>query len=260
MAIESGEGGLGGVVELLGPARELIGKRTIPASHRRCTELSRALALVVILALDESESTRSNSIPSPGSPGVPKTTTAIPLATVESPPPQVHPETLRLRWLVALGADTSVAVGPGEGLGGLVALDGRGPSWSVGIEGGGGATMGASVSGGRVSGSLAVGTLTGCWRPTLFGAQVLGACGLAMGGWEQAQVTGFVGAHPADGPVLSAGARLLAEVSLVRKVSLVLNADPLIPIIRARATIGNLTLWQAGPISLSAGVRLAYAL
>jgi hypothetical protein len=105
-----------------------------------------------------------------------------------------------------------------------------------------------------------VATLTGCWRPVLFGSQFLGVCGLATGSREQLQGSGYANEHSADGFLLSAGARALVEISLVRKVSLMLNADPLLPINRARATIGSLTLWQASPISLSAGARLAYAL
>jgi len=253
VAIESDGGRLGGTVELRGASGQPLGTRSIPKSNRKCAELSNALALVVTLTLDQRAHTDAAPTIAPEIPPSPPPTEAV-LSTVAL----AQPERPRLRWSLALGGEGGAGVGPGAGLGAVIAVEARGWRWSGALEAGGDYFSGASVPSGRVWGLLESAAGTACWRPLLLGLS-FGACGLAATGLEQAEPTGLIGAHSSSRLFLALGMRLLVEVPIGGDFSLIANLDPAMPILRARFTLGDETLWQAPSIWLAGGARLAYA-
>jgi hypothetical protein len=252
VTLAADDNGLGGVVELVGPSGELLGRREIASSRRRCLELSKALALVVTLALDERARSSGAPVEAPGAPSSPVAT----IASEAYRPPTKPPS--GLRWSMGLGGVLALGSGPGWGIGGLIAGEARWPRWSIGLEGVGSGLTGAAVSGGSVSASIWSATAAGCAR-RLLGLELLGACGLVTVGDEQARGTGYPGEHSADGLFLAAGGRALATLVAVDPFSLLAQVDVLVPLRLAHFTIGGNDLWQAPLIEGSAGLRASFA-
>jgi hypothetical protein len=254
VSIEADASGLGGTVEILGTQGEILGRRRIASSRRRCAELTRALALVVTLALDERARTENASATASGGGRV--ASTVVPAIQREAPLLSVPAGRRGPRWSLGLGGAAGWGSGPGFGAVGLIGLEARWRLWSFGLEAGFEDQTGTTVSGVRVFGLRGSATLSACGWPF----RIAGVCALIATGEEHAQAEWLENARSADGPFLAGGLRVLAEVVRVDRLSLALNLDGLMPLVRAQFMLGGRTLWREPLGALELGLRVAFGL
>jgi hypothetical protein len=206
------------------------GERVLRSKDLDCVVLASTLELVASLDIEAQE--EASEAPPP-------------LAAAEPQPKAPS----HLALLVALGPLVVFLAAPSTAIGGLLGVEARWPSTSLGLEARADLFAAGPITGGRAETSLALATLVGCaYRSSL------GACLLFAAGVESATGLDLPGARSDHGPYVAPGGRLLWEIPLFGPTSLRAQADLLIPVVRSSLRFGDTQVWISPPVSLALGL------
>jgi hypothetical protein len=258
--------GFRGRIELFDVQGALSGRREL-SEEKDCTEVMRAAAFAVALAIDPFRAqnpVQSASIPTPPTPTAvpqPTATQAAPTApTTAAPqsPSTSAPIASREPFELVAGLDVrgSVFRIPSVALGGGFFFGIGKHAWSVALEGQAELPLGQTqVDNLAVEASLVSATLAPCLHLAPMRFCLLAELGAFQGSGLGADVP------KRDTTLLfSAGARMAAQIFVFKSFFLRPHLDGLAPITRTTLRIGDRSVWTTPPIGLVGGLGVGLAL
>jgi hypothetical protein len=253
--------GLVADVELRDAAGALRGSRQLTSTKGDCRELAAAMDLAISIAIDPLVLSRP-SAPAPAPVLAPPAPTAgTPAASAPPAPPAMPPPAVvvppggprdRITVRTSLGTVASLGSAPGLALGFTAQVGLRWRLASVGLEGRADLPASADIADlGRVKSSLLVATLAPCGHGRLLLACALVSVGTLQGAGERV-------AQPRQESTFyaAAGARLGAELPLVRVLYLRVHLDLLATLTRTTLHLDDKPAWITPPVSGALGISV----
>jgi hypothetical protein len=283
-AIDRTAGGYSATVALEDPSGRLLGRQELGYRLDSCEELAGAIELAIAVAIDPL-AVAPRSEPSAASPE--RRISAGPsLATLEAPaevegkqsPVQApateptktelpragqpaitaeretaSPEDAQLPdWRTSVGIGAAFQAAPATIPAFSVGLERRFGHLSLGIEIRGDAAGAEALSaGGSVRTWLLTGGADGCYHHGVFGA-----CGLIAAGAQHSSGTGLSPSLSSSTPYVALGARLQADLPLVRWLWLRPQIDAWVPLIHTTLKVEDAPVWQTPAVSPVVGLGL----
>jgi len=261
-AITRGKRGFHGEVKVLDADGLVRGARALDATSHDCSDMVRALALAISIALDDLgvEAPAALVEPAPAPPDTtPAASSPSPPSSAPSPdrpPPEAPPPERRVIAVsLWLGPDLSFGTAPDPALGLQIDLRLRYGLGSLDLEARADLpASGGTSAQGQVSTYLVVGSLVPCvhWPAPVFACAVV-----TTGGFQESGVNLAV-PRTASAPYLAAGARVGIEIPLSSHYFLLAHADALGVFLRHAVQIDGMNAFSlpalAGQVGLGAGV------
>ncbi len=242
-----GEGaGLAAKIDLREVSGELLGERELSSPNADCAELAEAMVLAISLAIDPVAVDRK-----------PRATSAEPRAEPrhelrDEPPAGTAAAP---SFFATVGAIGSLGQEPSLSLGAAVGAGARWTWLSLGLEARASLPSATLAAEGKVSGSVIAGSAVPCLHRGPFAG-----CAMVSGGVFRAASEGLAGGRTVNGSFFSAGGRALYELDLAGPLSLRLNADLIVPLVRSSLVVDQKAVWVSSPVAGSVGLALGLKL
>ena len=240
ITVRPSRAGVRGRVEMRLADGRRVGQRELTASS--CEELTAALVLTVVMAIDPM---RSVVPPKPTKPTKPQPQAQVAPTNAIAPVAKRKPFDLdRPHLFIAADAHLAIQTAPAPAFGSSADVGVAAPHWSVAVELRGDVPSGADVLGARVTASLLLASFVPCGR---YGFAAV--CAIVGGGGQLISGAGasyWVGYG-------TAGARLELLVPVSRRIALLLRIDGVAPLIGKEAHVQS---WRS-PIAVSVGAGIS---
>jgi hypothetical protein len=257
VAIRAAHGRVHGRVEMRATDGRHVGARELHAAS--CAELSRALALAIVVAIDP-----LHIDPPAASPDEHKDPDAFVRAPLPSrvapeaepaPPPRPARLVDELRLRVAFGVQGTVDAAPGPTFGfmGRVGLALR--RWSLAVELRGDLPGTSAADGGTVSASTMAAFLVPC-----VAHRIVGFCLLGGAGAQEVAGSGYALARSSWVPYAALGARVEVALAVSRALAVLVHVDVLAPVTRTELYVGTerpQRVYRSAPVASSLGLALS---
>lgn len=263
VAIRAAHGRVYGRVEMRATDGRHVGARELHAAS--CAELSRALALAIVVAIDPLH-IDPPAAPSPEAHKDPDAFVRAPLPSrvaaeeeppsppsPPSPPPPRLVDELRLRVAFGFQGTVDAAPGPTFGFMGRVGFALR--RWSLAVELRGDLPGTGAADGGRVSASTMAAFLVPC-----VAHRIVGFCLLGGAGAQEVAGSGYVLARSSWVPYAALGARIEVTLAVSRALAVLVHVDVLAPVTRTELYVGTerpQRVYRSAPVSSSLGLALS---
>lgn len=242
-------------VALRAPTGSVVGRRELVAPRSQCGELGESAAVAVSLLLDPlgtgASASASASTPASAASVAPAASSAPPPPPRPPPsaPPPVAAADSPLVPSFTIGAQVSLARGPGPTAGGRLGLGVRSGASSIGVEGALESTFGfVDVGGARVRALFATAGGLLCHTRWLVEGCALASFGVVQG--EAEDVRASITRRTLAG---FAGVRLGVPLCFAKHLCFVPTLDLLATLVRTRQLVDERTVWLASPFTVSLG-------
>ena len=255
-------------IDLVNAEGSSQGVRELTSSLDRCSELIRAMALSISIAIDPEAVLSHQEAPSAAAGAIDESPVApthgTELTGERAPTPQMEPEKAHqgrtLRYFTGLGVHATLGQAPAIGYGGDLFIGGRTRRFSLALEGRIDAPqmdqLTGPFSGAKIEAMFLLASLVPClhWGP-------MAACGVASTGFIRARSEGV--RHPAQdhAQYSTVGARLGLDLPVSDAWSLMLHADAQAPIPKQTIKINengqDNDAWQSSSLAGLVGAAVA---
>ena len=214
--------------------RNQTGSRSLKSVASTCAELSTAVELAIIVAVDPQFATRV-----PVKPAEAVADAGVPVAPVSRPDAGVAPQPPAFQFLVGVGVVGSLGSSISPTAGPQLLLGLRGQSLEIDLDARVDAPTSVAIETGTVNVGALLVTATGCYRFRWFGF-----CPAVSAGALRVDGTGFTVDMRQTVPLVLAGGRVFVEWMLAKEFGLRLALAGQTHLIRTTVTVDRVAVWQ----------------